>query len=50
MSEMADDLAIELDMRYQSRSRYQSEFRRYENEMDIVRRARHAIGQMETGQ
>jgi len=40
MAELADDLSIELDMRYQSRSHYPSELRKYENEMQPVYRAR----------
>jgi len=40
MTELADDLSIELDMRYQSRSHYPSELRKYENEMQLVYRAR----------
>ena len=40
MTELADDLSIELDMRYQSRSHYPSELRKYENEMQPVYRAR----------
>ena len=40
ITELADDLSIELDMRYQSRSRYPSELRKYENEMQPVYRAR----------
>jgi hypothetical protein len=40
LRECADDLAIELDMRYQSRSHYPSELRKYENEMQPVYRAR----------
>jgi hypothetical protein len=40
LTELADDLSIELDMRYQSRSHYPSELRRYENEMQMVYRAR----------
>lgn len=40
ITELADDLSIELDMRYQSRSHYPSELRKYENEMQPVYRAR----------
>jgi len=40
LTELADDLSIELDMRYQSRSHYPSELRKYENEMQLVYRAR----------
>lgn len=40
LQECADDLAIELDMRYQSRHQYTSEQRRYDNEMQLVLRAR----------
>lgn len=40
LTELADDLSIELDMRYQSRSHYPSELRKYENEMQPVYRAR----------
>ena len=40
ISELADDLAIELDMRYQSRHQYPSEQRKYENEMAVVNKAR----------
>ena len=40
MTELADDLSIELDMRYHSRSHYPSELRNYENEMQLVYRAR----------
>jgi len=40
ITELADDLSIELDMRYQSRSHYPSELRKYENEMQLVYRAR----------
>lgn len=39
ITELADDLSIELDMRYQSRSHYPSELRKYENEMQPVYRA-----------
>jgi len=39
LTELADDLSIELDMRYQSRSHYPSELRKYENEMQPVYRA-----------
>jgi len=42
ITELADDLSIELDMRYQSRSHYPSELRKYENEMQPVYRA-HAL-------
>ena len=40
ITELVDDLSIELDMRYQSRSHYPSELRKYENEMQPVYRAR----------
>lgn len=40
MQELADDLSIELDMRYQSRHQYPSEQRKYDNEMALVIKAR----------
>jgi hypothetical protein len=46
LTELADDLSIELDMRYQSRSRYPSELRKYENEMQLVYRARALLQSM----
>ena len=47
LTELADDLSIELDMRYQSRSHYPSEIRKYENEMQPVYRARALLQSVE---
>jgi len=47
LTELADDLSIELDVRYESRSHYPSELRKYENEMQLVYRARALLQSVE---